>query len=906
MSNKMESLLKLLTGYYGWIDTKNKIVLKVYKNDELFMENASYIDFINYFEKGEHIDPLSYDRTMILEWLTRYLNDRSVGISFKTIDKKTKEFVIRFQDNTEDGYKYFYATPTESFSNSFQLQDSLTHLYLRNGIETMIKNEINADNPRPFNMIIVDMDNFKIMNDLYGHLFGDHILKTLALLLKAFSPDCYVGRIGGDEFLIIDYTSTDYDQLWNKLHVMLDTIRHTDFTKVEEKVLANVSQNYKLANFHASVTAGVVRFPIDGNDYDTLFMKADKALYRGKRKGRNCYIIYNDEKHKNINVERENDLDIVSSRDTLIYETLISNGLEELENSNSLNEAVYNFIKVFGEYLSIDRIVAYRHEEAFLDKLITCYANPNIPEASEKYVDKIVHESDDSRTMDLKLTYKRSNAERLKTLRPGIYEYIRKQNVKSFIQMPLVYEGTLYGFLRFDACQEIKNWKEEEEVLYKIMAKILSMYFYNYEQAFVNTSSNGKDNLTGLLDYKTAIEKLSHLLSDSTCEQVVIYANLNKFRFYNDNFGYQAGDNILRILSKVINDANAKLVARLTGDHFILLFDFVSLYDIKEKIERITNEFNKEIYSMLGKDEISVKFGVYITDGTETNPRACIDKARLALINIKSNQTSNYRIFDNEINLNYLAQKNILKVFNSDIKNNKFEVFLQPKIDAKHDKLIGAEALSRWKYEDTYLNPDAYIETLENYNLIALLDLYVFETVLKFMSNLKENNKELFPISVNLSKKQKEVSKYVDKLEVLRKKYDIDPKYLEIEVTETAFLNNYSDTMLAIKKLKEYGFIVDMDDFGTGYSNLNLLSKGVFDVIKFDKSLIQGIEDKNTSKILFHSIELAKSLGMSIVCEGVETSKQKELILANGGIVVQGFYYSKPLSIPDFIEKYLK
>ena len=907
METKIEPLLSLLTGYYGWIDTDNKKVIKVFEGSKVFMENASYSEFIDSFEKAEHIDPSSYDRKMILIWLTKYSRERTVGISFTTLDKKTKEFAIKFKYNKEEGLTYFFANPTEAFTSTFQLQDSLTHLYLRNGIETMIKNEINSKKPRPFNLVIIDMDNFKTMNDLYGHLFGDHILKTLANVLKKFSEECYVGRIGGDEFLILDYTANDYDSLWNKLHAMLDAIRHTDFKISQDgKQLVDSSNTHAFTNFHASVTAGVVRYPIDGTDFDTLFMKADKALYRGKRKGRNCYIIYNDEKHKNINVERSIDMDNVQSRDTLIYETLIHNALEELEGTSSIHEAIYNFISVFAEYLSIDRIVVYKHETAFEDRIITGYSNPNVSEADLSYVDKYVRESNESRLMNLASTYKRTNVERLKNIKPGIYDFIVKQNIKSFIQIPIVYEGNLYGFIRFDACQEQRTWSEEEETLYKIMAHILSMYVHGYDQLSLNTGSNGKDNLTGLPDYKSSVDKLERLLTNTKGEYVIMFSNLNQFRFFNDNFGYQAGDNILRLLSEVLNQSNAKFVGRLNGDHFVIVFDFKSLYDIKNKVIEINERFEREIETIIGNDEVELRFGIYITDGSETNPRACFDKARLALLNIGEKNNTNFRIFDNEINLNYLAQKNILQAFNSDIHNNKFEVFLQPKIDAKTEKLIGAEALSRWKYDETYLNPESYIETLESNNLIEVLDLYIFESVLRFMSSLRSEGIELFPISVNLSKKQKEVKKYVEKLESLRKQYDIPAKYLEIEVTETSFLNNYTETMQAIRKLREYGFVVDMDDFGTGYSNLNLLSKGVFDVIKFDRSLIQGVEDSNTNKILFHSIELAKSLGMSIVCEGVETAKQRELILASGGAVVQGFYYSRPITINEFKEKYLK
>ena len=905
MKKNFEPLLKLLPGYYGYIDTKEKKVIEVYRNSKLFAQNIDYALFCDNFEKAEHIDPKSYDRKLMLSWLVKYTKDRSIGMSFETLDKQPKDYIIKFIYNKDDNYTYFYASPTSTFNTSFQLSDSLTHLYLRVGIETLIKNEIAKKNPRPFNLIIVDLDNFKTMNDLYGHLFGDHMLQVISEILKKFSPDCSVGRLGGDEFLILDFSATSYEDLWNRLHVLFNTIRNTNFTENISMTQFNLS-NTKFFNFHPSITAGVVRYPFDGEDYETLFMKADKALYRGKRKGKNCYIIYNDDKHKNINVDREITFDSPNRRDTLIYETLLLHGIEELEANTSFHESIYNYIKTFGEYLAIDRICVYKHIKAFEDELITAYVNPNIPEASLTNVARVIHESEESKNMDLVREYKRTHIDPLKDLKPGVYEYLIKENIKSFLQLPIYHEGNLYGFIRFDSCQDIRSWSEEEENLYKLLTKVLSVYVHTYTQITINNGLLGRDNLTGLFDYKATLYKLEKLLAETSGEYVILYTNLYKFRFFNDNFGYQTGDNILRLLSRSLSTVDSDLVGRLNGDHFVVMFKFKSLSDIKDRINIISEHFNQSLRGMAGADEINVLFGAYITDGSETNGRACIDKARIALFSIESNSTSNFRIFDNEINLNYITQKNILQTFNQDIAEGKFEVFLQPKIDAKTNKLIGAEALSRWKYNDTYANPESYIEILENYNLIDVLDLYVFESVLKFMTELKKNNKELFPISVNLSKKQKEVVKYVGKLENIRQKYDISPDLLEIEITESSFLNNYNDTMKAIKLLKDYGYIVDMDDFGIGYSNLSLLSKGVFDVIKFDRALVQNVEQETSSKILFHSIELAKSLGMKIVCEGVETSKQKELILQNGGQIVQGFYYSRPLCIKEFCEKYIK
>lgn len=902
MNDNFKPLLSMLNGYYGIVDRKTRIIKKVYKVNELFCENVDINAFLDLIEDREHLVPSSYDRSMLVPWVLKNTLTKSVAVTFASKDNKEKKYKIRIYDDEALPEFYFYIYKPTNEIESFSLFDKLTRIYLREGIETIIQNELESKEKRLFTLIIIDVDNFKTINDMYGHLFGDHILVEISTMLKGFSNNCQVGRIGGDEFLIIDYTSQDYDSLWNKLHTLLEKIRYYDYVKTYNSLdQMNIDKDFRV-----TVTAGVTNYPKDGETFEALFLKADKALYRGKRKGRNCYIIYDDVKHKNISVDKSIEFDSPTSRELLIYEKLIYNGLLILDNDGTVEYNIQKYIELFGNYIKADRVVLYKHCEAFKDKLVAGYCNPNIELASDKYLIKEVEESNDSKYMDLLQTYKRSKIDVLKELKPGIYDFLHKQNVKSFIQLPISKKGILYGFLRFDSVLEEHKWREEELTLYNIMADCLSNYITSSKAMLDYEYAHERDSLTGLASYNSSLEKITSLLSKERKSVCIGVTDLFNFRLYNDTYGYSTGDNVIRVIARTLSNANLSFLGRLNGDHFVFVSDVTTISDIEELVNKISKDFTNGLSGISGEDMVKMRFGLYITNSIETNARACIDKARLAILELMSKKDQTYLIYDTKLNDEFKARRDILDAYKKEINENKLEIFLQPKVNAKTNKLVGAEALSRWKKDDgTYWPPSKYIQILENENEIASLDLYNIEQILKYQSKLIEQGKKLFPISLNISKHQTDILGFADKVENLRKKYNIEHKYLQIEITETAFENNYDQCLNAIKKFKAFGYTICMDDFGVGYSNLELLASGLFDIIKFDKTLIDKT-DKFGHAVFKYSINLVKSLGLTIVFEGVETEEQVDYVIKNGGRIIQGYYYSKPISLTDFNEKFVK
>ena len=242
------------------------------------------------------------------------------------------------------------------------------------------------------------------------------------------------------------------------------------------------------------------------------------------------------------------------------------------------------------------------------------------------------------------------------------------------------------------------------------------------------------------------------------------------------------------------------------------------------------------------------------------------------------------------------------------LENGEFYVVYQPKIQLSTEKIVGAEALVRWRNPTLgLLSPDQFIPLFEKNGFVKKLDFYVYEEVFKFLHYLKENNFPLVPVSINMSRKHNSPDRFIhDFMEIFRR-YDISPSLVQVELLEHSVMEK-TDLLETTELLHKEGFTVAIDDFGTGESSLTMLSKIPVDVLKFDKSFLQesmsGPMDIKTQKFIRGLIEISKELDKMTVFEGVETEEQKNFLKENNCDLVQGYYYSKPLVQEDF-EKFL-
>ena len=243
---------------------------------------------------------------------------------------------------------------------------------------------------------------------------------------------------------------------------------------------------------------------------------------------------------------------------------------------------------------------------------------------------------------------------------------------------------------------------------------------------------------------------------------------------------------------------------------------------------------------------------------------------------------------------------------NNALKTGEFKMYLQPKWDIVKDQLVGAEALVRWiKPDGTIVFPSNFIPIFENNGFIEKLDFFMLETVCREMKKRMDKGLSVCPVSVNQSRLLLHNPEYVNNVSKILRTYSIPRKYIELELTETVFLDDREKMLEMMNQLKEQHVRLSMDDFGSGYSSLNLLKDIPFDVLKIDREFFsEAITSESSTWILRKIVEMAEGLGIEVICEGVETDEQIEILRTVGCHLVQGYYYSKPISLEEFIQKY--
>lgn len=237
----------------------------------------------------------------------------------------------------------------------------------------------------------------------------------------------------------------------------------------------------------------------------------------------------------------------------------------------------------------------------------------------------------------------------------------------------------------------------------------------------------------------------------------------------------------------------------------------------------------------------------------------------------------------------------------SALENGELQLYVQPKVDMRDGRVIGGEALVRWKHpEKGLVPPREFIPVLEKNGFIINVDEYIWEKVFAYLGKLHREDRMLVPVSINVSRLHAYDEKMAETLIRLREEYDVPPEYVPLELTESAFLEDEAGMYRRMESLRERGFLVSMDDFGTGYSTMNMLKNQTLDEIKIDREFIRDLEKDKSQIIIRNTIAMLQQLGVHIVIEGVETEEQKSFLLGCGCTDAQGFLFHRPMPVEAF------
>lgn len=385
---------------------------------------------------------------------------------------------------------------------------------------------------------------------------------------------------------------------------------------------------------------------------------------------------------------------------------------------------------------------------------------------------------------------------------------------------------------------------------------------------------------------------------ESGANTAFVQFDIEKFRFINTEYSEKTGNDILDHIRNGLDVicAEKQVHFRLAADIFVI----VTAYNSRDEIDVLIGNINR-LLSRYGSIEYKLVFGVYFADeGDKTAPvRILMDRVALARESVKGSALKNVGYYaknqENVLNLRRQIEERMYYA----LEHNEFEMYLQPKYSIEANKIVGAEALARWRHpEYGLISPAVFIPVFEQNGFIIKLDEYIWEQACKAVRKWIDMVREPVTISINISRVHLDSGDFIGKLNALIKKYDIPQKYIETEITETV---ENSRTENAVRELKDNGYVLLMDDFGSGYSSLNTLKSTPFDVIKIDRAFFsEFMLSERGKKIIAHTIAMSKDIGLDMVAEGVETKEQASFLSQCGCDTVQGFLYSKPVPLAEF------
>lgn len=421
------------------------------------------------------------------------------------------------------------------------------------------------------------------------------------------------------------------------------------------------------------------------------------------------------------------------------------------------------------------------------------------------------------------------------------------------------------------------------------------------EQKRLQEKREETDSMTGLFRYGPFFEKAEQLLEKSpNAKYVMVAIDIEHFKLFNEWYGEEEGDRFLIKIGKHLKSVELlydSIAGYMGGDDFVIILP--EDISILKNLEKEINNYVRQYGANAG---FLPAFGIYRIEDRSLSVSMMYDRAAIALNSVKGNYARRIGWYDPGMKQKMEKDQLLLSEIQRALEKREFIFYVQPQCNMLTGKIIGLESLVRWQHPlRGLISPGEFIPLLEQNGFITYLDIYIWEMVCRQLSAWIKEGKKLIPFSVNMSRMDIYAIDVVEKFKELVSKYGIDPKYLEIEITESAYAEDDDKIRRVLEDLRKAGFPVFMDDFGSGYSSLNMLKDVNVDVIKIDTKFLDMNENSQSRGmgILETIVRMARVMQMKIIAEGVERKEQVDFLRSIGCIYGQGYYYYKPLPVKE-------
>ncbi|MFI3231326.1 MAG: bifunctional diguanylate cyclase/phosphodiesterase [bacterium] len=388
--------------------------------------------------------------------------------------------------------------------------------------------------------------------------------------------------------------------------------------------------------------------------------------------------------------------------------------------------------------------------------------------------------------------------------------------------------------------------------------------------------------------------------------------DISKFKYINDSFSFNTGNKILRKTANELNKfvRSQEAFCRMNEDKFAILFQSNTKEELKARIKGLF----ANLETMREQHFLDVKL-TYICGITDVDKNVeiniLIDRANMARKSVKNSHKNTMAFFDEKAAQKAREELSIEASVSKAIANGEFVPYLQPKFDLKTMKICGAEALVRWITPTGMIFPDSFIPLFERNGFISTLDFIIYQKVMEHIRECLDKNIKVYPISLNVSRNHIQNKNFVNQVMELIDRYRVPVDLIELEVTESVFIEDRETLKYFIDNIKRPKIKVSIDDFGTAYSSLQILKDIDIDILKIDKGFLENIDFTDTHKftkdevVLKNIINLARDLNCRVICEGIETEEQIELLKSIGCEYGQGYVFSRPIPIYEYTKTYL-
>ncbi|TPV55759.1 EAL domain-containing protein [Aestuariibacter sp. GS-14] len=421
------------------------------------------------------------------------------------------------------------------------------------------------------------------------------------------------------------------------------------------------------------------------------------------------------------------------------------------------------------------------------------------------------------------------------------------------------------------------------------------------------------DSLTGLPNRVQFKLHLHHAVcraerNKSSC--ALLFLDLDRFKVVNDSLGHIAGDELLIKVTERLTSRlrHSDILARMGGDEFVLLIeDYREQSELVTLASNLTQELSKPFYlSDEHEVNVGVSIGIARFPQDANNADDLLVRADAAMYRSKKTGGANFAFYTQDILVEANNRLTIAAELKRAVAENELELFLQPQFDIKHQRIIGAEALLRWNHPvKGFLTPADFIQIAEQTRSIRYVTKWLVKEVFSIVERWQSQGHDLF-LSFNVSALDLSDFELVDAMNTAARQHKVDASRVELEIVESAIIENFQSARNILQSLREAGFSVAIDDFGTGYSSLAYLDKLPIDKLKIDREFTGKLNTDTQGAVVKSIIDLAANFGMSVVAEGVETQMQEAQLQQLGCTWVQGYYYSKPIPLAQFESKYLQ